>query len=135
MTGKTEFSARIQSKNSLNLAFPYAGANYGYLIVRQHPGYGLDVIVQVNKGQILCHAYQNCTVKVRFGDSQPVTFSAAPSADLDATAVFLRNPKSFIEKASKAKGIKVQATMYQAGDVVMEFESKETLAWRTGAKK
>jgi hypothetical protein len=133
MTGKTATFAQMQSDNSLSLDFPYNGPNYGYLIVRKHPQYGLDVIVSINKGQILCSSYDGCKVNVRFGDKAPVTFRASASADHDSTSIFLRNPQGFIDHASKAKSIKLQMSIYKSGAPVLEFESPTPLEW--GGKK
>jgi hypothetical protein len=129
MTSKTTRTARLQSENSLDLAFPYKGDNYGYLMVRKHPQYGLDVMLSITKGQLLCTAYSGCKVKIRFGDKPPVNFNASPPADHDSTAIFLSNPQGFIDQASKVKSIKVQPNMSHAGSPVLEFESIDPLVW------
>lgn len=129
MTGKKTRMAVMKSDNSLRLQFPYQGTNYGYVQVRQHPTYGLDVIVYVDKGQILCSQVTTCTVRVRFGDSQPLTFSGSPSADHDSTTVFLNNPRRFIEQAKKHQRLAIQLSMYQAGDQILEFSVPAALKW------
>lgn len=78
MSGKMTELASLMSTKSLHLSFPYNGTNYGYLIVRQHPQYGLGVIVEVDKGQILCGIY-TCKLKVRFDDGPVQTFTAEPA--------------------------------------------------------
>lgn len=129
MTDAKTVHASMRSKNSLSLPFPYAGPNHGVLFVRQHPKYGLDVIVSVNKGQILCRSYDGCTVSVRFDSAKPAAFSASPSADHGSDTIFIRNSRRFIESARRAKRILVQMTMYQAGEQVLEFESGAPLVW------
>lgn len=129
MTGKASTKATITSSNSLDLPFPYGGANYGFLTVRKHPQYGLDVIVRITKGQILCPSYSGCSVKVRFGDGQPLTFSAAGAADHSSDILFIQNAQKFIDRAKKTTSIKVQMNIYQAGGQVLEFDGPSPLVW------
>lgn len=134
MTGKLTSFAELQSTNSLSLAAPYGGTNYGQITVRQHPQYGLDVIVAIYKGQLLCAPYEGCSVKIRFGENAPMTFGATPPQDLDHTYIFLRNAKGFIEQASKVRSIKVQMNIYKGGAPVLEFESPDPLVWGKKSK-
>lgn len=129
MSGKKTTEASIESSNSLDLPFPYKGANRGNLTVRQHPSYGLDVIFYIDKGQLLCSSYDGCTVSVKFDDKPPVKFSATTSADHDSKVIFLRTTARFIESAKKAKVILVQPTIYQAGAPVLEFRTNAPLQW------
>jgi hypothetical protein len=129
MTGKPVKQATVVSTNSLTLDFPYRGSNYGQLTVRQHPKYGLDVIVSVEKGQMLC-SYDGCVVQVRFDEAPPANFSASEPADHSTTHLFLDNPKRFIAAASRAKQIRVAFNMYQSGTQVLEFSTPTSLVWR-----
>ncbi len=135
MSGKSSKNASITSDNSLSLAFPYAGPNHAFLTVRQHPQYGLDVILQVQKGQILCSSYGGCPIQVKFDDASPIRFSGTPSADHDSTTVFFQGASKFINQAAKAKKILVQVNMYQAGAPVLEFSTKEALKWESKTSK
>lgn len=45
LAAKKDVEAIVQSDNQLNFRFPYKGLNGGHPVVRQHPQYGLDVIV------------------------------------------------------------------------------------------
>lgn len=129
MTSKTTAFATLSSINSLSLSFPYKGSNYGQLMVRKHPQYGLHVMVSIDKGQILCPTYSGCSVQVRFGNRPPVTFQGSAPADHSSTSVFIRGAQGFIEHAKKAKSIKVQLNVYQSGAEVLEFDSDEPLVW------
>lgn len=129
MTSKKTVHAVIRSSNSLSLQFPYRGANFGRLVVGQHPKYGTDVIVDVDKGQILCRSYDGCSISVRFDSAKPSTFSATPPADHSADHVFFENAQRFIASARKAKRILVQLTFFQSGTQVLEFEVDEPLRW------
>lgn len=130
MTGKAAKYAELISANTLALNFPYQGKNHGSLVVRRHPKYGLDVVVSVEKGQILCRSYDGCEVYVRFDQGKPQRFSAMPAADHSSEVVFLTARSRFIASASKAKRILVQIPMYQAGEQVLDFKTTEPLVWK-----
>ena len=130
MTGKTQSTARIESDNSLSLGFPYQGLNKGEIMVRRHPQYGLDVIVSIDKGQILCRSYDGCSIGIRFDDGKPQRFSAMPPADHSSEVVFLSNRTKFISSARKAKKILIQLPIYQNGEPVLEFSTPVELVWK-----
>ena len=132
MTGKMTTFATIQSTNSLNLDFPYKGSNFGTIMVRQHPSYGLDVMVSIDKGQVLCSSYSGCPIEVRFDDKPAVKFSGTESADRSSDRIFLTNAKSFINSAKTAKRILVRMNIYQAGAPVLEFSTAASLTWDQG---
>lgn len=134
MTGKDSKSASVRSDNSLRLAFPYSGENRGLLVVRSHPKYGTDVIVQIDKGQLMCRSYEPCAVMVKFDNAKPVRFSGYPPADHDSAVTFLEPTSKFIAQAAKAKKILVQLTLYQGGDQVLEFSTPAALVWAPAKK-
>lgn len=131
MTGKPISTARLASYNTLNLDFPYKGENRGRLLVRRHPTHGLDVIFTIDKGQLMCDSYRGCSATLRFDDGKPMTFRGGESADYDKTVMFLLDRRRFVEAARKAKLIRVQVTIYQAGDQVLEFNSSPPLSFAT----
>ncbi|WP_159918010.1 hypothetical protein [Pantoea sp. 18069] len=133
MSGKTEKTATIVSDNSLSLQFPYSGTNHAFLVVRQHPRYGLDVILQVQKGQILCSSHGGCPIQVKFDNAPPIKFSGSPPADHNPTTVFFNSANRFISQAAKAKKILVQVNLYHAGAPVIEFGTQDALTWPTQA--
>ena len=130
MTGKTESFAYIESDNSLVLEHPYQGVNRGTITVRRHPKYGLDVLVSIEKGQVLCRSYDPCTIGVRFDDGKPQRFSALPPADHSTETVFITNKTKFIASARKAKRILVQLPIYRNGEPVLEFSTPVELVWK-----
>jgi hypothetical protein len=132
MTSKVTATAILTSDNSLDLAFPYKGANYGRINVRQHPRHGLDVIIDVDKGQILCRSYSGCPILVRFDDRPPRTFSGSEPADNNSTVAFIRDARGFIAEAKRAKRILVQVNMFQQGAQTLEFSTPAPLAWPPG---
>ncbi|MGI8894412.1 MAG: PsiF family protein [Casimicrobiaceae bacterium] len=131
MTGKPVQEARITSDHSLNLDFPYRGPNFGHLIVRQRTPSALDVIVAIDKGQIICDHYSGCSVNVRFDDGPSVKFGVTGPADRSSTVLFINDAPRFIASAKKAKRILAQLVLYQAGNNVLTFTTVPSLAWET----
>lgn len=129
MTGKASVEAVMISNNNLDLEFPYKSANnFGFLAVRQHPTHGLDVIVGIDKGQMLCHR-NDCQVSVKFDDAQPIVFAGNPPSDHSSTAIFIRDSGRFIAQAKKAKRVLVQFTAFRNGTPVLDFYSPDSLVW------
>lgn len=121
MSGKRIGYAKVRSENTLNLDFPYRGAQHGTLAVRRHPKWGNDVIVSIEEGQILCSTYE-CPIRIRFDDAQPVTYSGNEPSDNSTETVFL--PYSIAKKLQTAKRVKVEMNLYQNGTQVLEFNVK-----------
>lgn len=130
MTGKPNKTASVRSSDSLSLGFPYQGSNHGLLIVRRHPQFGLDVILSIEKGQILCSSYRGCKVLAKFDAAAPITFEGAESADNDSTVVFIKNAGRFIDQARKAKSITLQIGLYQNGMQTLTFDTPGGLIWK-----
>lgn len=128
MTGKKSAQASVTADNQLDFGFPYKGTNRGYLVVRQHPQYGLDVIIAIDKGQMLCHTY-DCKVSVKFDDAPPVRFGGNGPADHSSQSIFLEGAGKFIAAARKAKKILIQFNAYQNGAPVLEFSTPQSLNW------
>jgi hypothetical protein len=128
MSGKKSSTASVTSDNQLSFDFPYKGKNSGFLTIRQHPQYGLDVIVSISKGQMLCHTY-DCTISVKFDDGKPVKYSGTGPADHSSTSIFIENAPKFIAGAKKAKKILIQFNAYQNGAPILEFTTPQPLEW------
>lgn len=130
MTGKAASYAQLVSDNTLALGSPYAGKNHGMLTVRQHPKHGLDVLLSVDKGQILCRASAGCAVTVRFGSGKPQRFTVLEPADYSSDTVFIENPARFIAAARKHTQILVQLPMFREGEQLLEFTTPVELVWK-----
>lgn len=128
LTGKTVRYASVKSRNQLQFGWPYNEPQRGELTIRQHPQHGLDVIVSIKQGQMLCSSYDGCTVKVRFDEGVPQGFSAMPPSDHGSTTLFITNAKRFIASMKKARVVYVQFEAYQQGHPVLEFEGPN-LRW------
>jgi hypothetical protein len=120
--GGTTSLAYIESANTVEFKFPYAGPQHAKLMLRSHPRYGKDVILKIERGQFLCPSYEDCTALVRFDDGPAQTFTAAGSADNSTETVFLRNYSRFLASMMKAKRVRISCRVYQEGSPVFEFD-------------
>lgn len=121
MTSGTSKTAAIQSENTVHFDFPYQGAQHGTLILRNHPSYGRNVILAIQRGQILCRSYEDCQIRVRFDDGSPERWNAVGPRDNSSTAIFLRNPARFLQRIRAAKVVRIQIPVYQEGEPTFEF--------------
>ncbi len=128
MTGKSERYADIDSNTPLDFKFPYQGPNHPSLRIQKRPGQPLAVILYVDKGQFLCHT-DDCPVRIRFDDKQPIMFQGTRPADYSSTAIFISPAGKLVGLLKTAKSVNVQATFYQQGAPVMMFETAG-LIWK-----
>lgn len=124
MSGKVVKIAELRSVNSERFAFPYQGDTYATLYVRHRDGGPYDVMVRLDRGQIICHT-ENCGVQIRLDDDPPQTLEGLKPNDGSANAVFLPGAKSLYAKIRKAKLLHVALTIYKQGTVVYEFEVQQ----------
>lgn len=124
MTDKKTETACVTSTNEVQQDFPY-GNSSARLCIRQSPKWGTDVYVVLNgDGQIVCRSYNNCTHKVRFGDKEQMSFSAADSADGSSNITFITNHSRFISNVKTADVTKVEIQLYQNGNQILDFPTK-----------
>ena len=121
LTSKPTYMAIAQSLNQVNFDFPYQGLQRGDLMLRTHPQYGKDLIVRVEKGQMLVASYNDTTIKAVFDDSSPISYSAVGPSDHGTTSLFIRDYQGFVGRMLKAKKVKISVPFYQQGNVVFEF--------------
>jgi uncharacterized protein YcfJ len=114
--------AVVLSTNTVEFKFPYAGGQHASLDLRTNPRYGRDVIFAIEKGQILCRSYEDCTVLVRFDDEQATNYLAIGAADNSTETIFIRNYDRFVGKMTKAKRVRISTNIYQEGAPVFEFD-------------
>jgi hypothetical protein len=122
MSKGTTYHAVVSSTNAVEFQFPYGGPQHARLNLRTDPRYGKDVIFHIERGQILCHSYEDCTVLVRFDDEQAANYSAVGAADNSTETIFIRNYDRFVGKLAKAKLVRISANIYQQGAPVFEFD-------------
>jgi hypothetical protein len=81
------YTATIESTNTINLDFPYNGEQHGLLLLREHPKHGKDVVLKIQRGQLLDSEY-NDPVVVRFDSDKPLTFSSVGASDHSTETLF-----------------------------------------------
>ncbi|MES2000308.1 MAG: zinc ribbon domain-containing protein [Pseudomonadota bacterium] len=122
MTSSVTRYAQITSTNAVNFQSPYSGAQNATLVIREHPRHGKNIIMSIERGQILCHSYEDCNVLVRFDDQKPVTYAGAGPADNSTESLFIRNYSKFMTSLKKAKRVRISTEIYQEGSPVFEFD-------------
>lgn len=130
MTDSENIWASVKSDNYVNQDFPYEGNTYASITVRYMKKYGYDVLISIDRGQIVGFDYNNSNfVTVRFDSAAPKKYYFNDAADGSTETVFLRNAKDFMEKCKKANNIKVQIPLYQAGQPIFSFHVDKPLVW------
>ena len=115
-------TAEVRSTNTISLDSPYDGEQHATLLIRKHPAYGTDVIIKIEKGQLLDSEYHS-KVLVRFDDDKMLAFSSVGPDDLSSESLFLRGNvgSQFINRMKTANRLRVQVPIYQGGMQQLEF--------------
>lgn len=122
MTSKKSRTAMIESENSVEFDFPYQGPQHATLVLRDHPSYGRDVLLMIQRGQILCQSYETCTIRIRFDDGEPSSWEAIGPGDNSSTSIFIQGAERFRQRMRKAKVVRIQIPVYQEGRPTFEFQ-------------
>lgn len=120
MTGKLTKMESFESSNTVDFAFPYQGGTRARLLLRNHPQYGKDVILEISKGQLMCHSFSNCSVSISIDGGPVFAVNGVGAADGSSTSVFMK--WSLVSKLKGAKSIKIQPPTFQNGQPVFEFD-------------
>lgn len=123
MSGHKTMFASLTSENALNFSFPHQGTQKATLTFRYHPKHGKSVIISVDRGQFMCHV-SSCSVSVRFGDGEQEKFWASAPDDGSTTAIFINDSNEFIKKTLKSDRVLLQASFYQQGSPILEFDTR-----------
>ena len=111
---------RAQSESAFELRFPYAGPQYAALTLREHPRFGQDVILSIERGQIPC-LIRGCQVQVAFDDGEVESWRAVGPEDGGSTQVFLRNVGGFTRKLERAAQVRIAVTLFREGQRTFVF--------------
>ena len=126
------YHTSILSTNTISLDSPYQGAQHGILQIREHPQYGRDVYLTIEKGQLLDSEFHGKVV-VRFDSDKPLAFPSVRPADLSSETLFLRGNAFavFINRLKTAKTVRIEVPVYHAGDQLFLFDV-EGFTWKNG---
>lgn len=126
--GKTTYFADVSSSNQIQQGPPY-GSSGLKLQLRKSPAYGIDAILILDSGQIVCRSYEGCSATYSIDGGRPQRINLNTPADYSSDAVFIEGARGFINKLKKAKRLVVELDIYQAGRPQFEF-SVEGLDWK-----
>lgn len=124
MTSKFYKRAAQTSENLVSFRFPYGKNQRGNLVLREHPRYGFDAIIDFDSAQIKCR-YDGCSIKVRFDDQPLVRWNVSKPSDGSSDIVFLRNSKGFLERLKTSKKVLIEMEFYRDGVRVLEFSTEQ----------
>ncbi|MFC7379062.1 hypothetical protein [Brevundimonas sp. GCM10030266] len=119
--------ACVTSTNEAQLGWPYGNLG-ARLCIRKTKKWGTDIFIAMNgDAQILCRSYDECRIPTRFGEADPVRYRGTDSADGSSHIAFIADGSvgGFIERLKDADTTRVSLTFYQAGDQVMEFNTRD----------
>ncbi len=113
-------AATLISTNTLNLRSPYGGAQHGRLLIRNHARLGRNVIIAIERGQVLCRSYDGCPILVRFDEGKARPYKGSEPADNSSEVLFL--PYEIAKQLPSTKVLRVEVPIYQNGSQVLEFD-------------
>jgi hypothetical protein len=128
MRGTTTRWATIESANEVDLDFPY-GVQRAKLEVRQRPEDGLQIMLSVASGQILCHGFRDSYISAKFDNGQVRRFSCNRSSDGSPEYAFIENQRQFLNSLRSARKVVIEAEFYRRGNQQFTFETAG-LQWR-----
>jgi len=117
----------IRSDGEFELQPPYPDPQRAMLIMRRDPKYGHDVILKIERGQILT-GVDEISIRVKFGDNPEQTFEATGPADYDTTTMFIHGYDRFIQGLRHSNSASIEIPLYDDGERVMTFKW-DTFPW------
>lgn len=128
MRGSVDRFASIDSKNTVDFDFPYNGGSLLSLIIRDTAKDGLDILLQVSKGQFLC-SYSGCFAVFKFDDGAMEKVPLVQADGGSSDVLFLvGDKKRLIKKIKNSKALMVEVEFYQSGARQFEFDT-QGLKW------
>ena len=118
----------LRSDNFANFDFPYQGDSYLTITVRYMKKYGYDVLLNIDKGQMIGNEYNGTNyVRVRFDNGKAEKYYYNEPNDGSADCVFIKNTSKFIKKCKTAKTIIIEQEFYQEGVHQFKFHVDKSL--------
>lgn len=127
-------TAATASLETFELGFPYQRPQRGQLTIRQHPRDGLDVMVSIERGQIICDDYRGNRLQVRFGDRSAQRWRCSGTASGDSTLVFMAQPDRFLTELRRVEEVRIELLLYREGNQVLRFDVRG-LEWETPRRR
>lgn len=115
-------TAIISSKNTVEFKFPYAGEQRARIMIAYKADKGYAMLFAVDRGQILCAPAGPCPITLRIDGGKQFAVEAERPNDQSSNDVVIRNSDDLASKIFAASNIKVQATFFQNGSPVFDFD-------------
>jgi hypothetical protein len=116
----TTREARVTSSNAVHFRFPYEGETHAALKLRKGSK-GQNVIFRVERGQFISSASKDY-VTVSFDNGELQEFEVIESEARTSGVLFINDEERFISQLRNANTVKIEATFYQEGRRVFEFD-------------
>jgi hypothetical protein len=127
MRGQETRQAQIEARNTIDLDFPY-GEQRGLIVLRKSPKLGFDVLVGVPSGQIMCNAYTDTYISVKFDDKPIRRYGCTDASDGSSNMIFVEGARGFLASLKVSKKVTVEAEFFQNGLQQMTFDTAN-LKW------
>lgn len=121
MTSNKQYFAECKSTNEIEFQAPYSGGSYFTITVRNMENKN-DVCISVSKGQFMTSVMGSESMKVKFDNDSPVSFTFNSAADGSADIIFLNQSKKFISRLKTAKKVIIETMFFQEGNKQLEFD-------------
>lgn len=116
--------ATVISSNSLSLSPPYDGTQKASLSLRWLRDGANEFVVALEKGQIVCEQ-ASCALLIRADDGKAFRITGAHPKDGSSDVVVGTLSTEELRKIQSAKKILIEVTVYQNGEQMLEFDSKD----------
>ena len=118
----------LRSDNFANFDFPYQGDSYLTITVRYMKKYGYDVLLNIDKGQMVGNEYNGTNyVRVRFDNEKAEKYYYNEPSDSSADCVINKNASKLIKKCKTAKTIIIEQEFYQEDVHQFKFHVDKSL--------
>lgn len=127
MEGTKQFFANCTSTNTVDFEFPYDGGSTLDIHIRNLRSEN-EALITVSKGQFMTSIGDSESLKVKFDNEKPMSFTYSSASDGSSDVIFINNSSKFISKLKKAKKVMLEVGFFNSGRKVLEFET-EGLKW------
>ena len=123
MRGSVSHFAQNGSINNIRLDFPYQGGTSLFLVVRNTPENGNEVLFSTNNGQLWCE-YNNCYMSAKFDDGEVKNYPLAKAAAGSSETMFLDGAvEQFIDNLKNSETATIEIGFFNYGKQQFEFET------------
>lgn len=128
MRGSVSHFAQSGSINNIKLDFPYTGGTSLFLVLRNTPENGNEVLISTNNGQLWCE-YSNCYMSAKFDNNEVKRYPLAKAVAGSSETMFLDGSiEQFISDLKKSETAMIEIGFFNYGNQQFEFETSN-LEW------